>query len=202
MSDARPAAGRWDSRHRSPRLAAVPAFPRFRKKRMCSSDRSTRPQGGLIPARPPVERRPAPGAGPRAHHHHHDPEVTHTMPTTHDLRPEAHATPIPEETCPYCGATAGVRSTDTPRDVLAWSCGECGLSWAISVANPHLRVYLDLLAQKADENAWLRRALRAVITLAEDAPTITDARLRDRLLALRDGIPERAPAERPPIAAT
>ncbi|MGH3807904.1 MAG: hypothetical protein ACRDRU_15025 [Pseudonocardiaceae bacterium] len=44
--------------------------------------------------------------------------------------------------------------------------------------------HLADLAAAAGEIGRLRHALRQVITLADDAPTITDQQLRDRLLAL------------------
>jgi hypothetical protein len=55
----------------------------------------------------------------------------------------------------------------------------------ISAVNPPLRsTRLADLAAAAGEIWRLRHTLRQVITLADDAPTITDEQLRDRLLAL------------------
>jgi len=52
------------------------------------------------------------------------------------------------------------------------------------VVNPHLRP-AHLADRAADgEIGRLRWALRQVITLADDAPTLTDQQLRGRLLAL------------------
>lgn len=88
-----------------------------------------------------------------------------------------------DDACPRCEATTGVRQiTGTSPKVRAWSCTACGLDWAISVVNPHLRA--GYLAAAAEEIRRLRWTLRQVITLADDVPTITDQQLRDRLLAL------------------
>ncbi|MBV9142836.1 MAG: hypothetical protein JO115_18310 [Pseudonocardiales bacterium] len=55
----------------------------------------------------------------------------------------------------------------------------------ISVVNPHLRpAHHADLAAAVEEISRLRWALRQVITLADDAPTLTDQQLRGRLLAL------------------
>ncbi|MBV8539670.1 MAG: hypothetical protein JO063_00755 [Pseudonocardiales bacterium] len=55
----------------------------------------------------------------------------------------------------------------------------------ISLVNPHLRPphHADLTAA-AEEISRLRWALRQVITLVDDAPTLTDQQLQDRLLTL------------------
>lgn len=91
-----------------------------------------------------------------------------------------------DESCPACGATTGVlRTTGTARSIQTWSCTMCGLNWVLSVVNPHLRpAHLAGLAAAAGEIWRLRHALRQVITLADDAPTLTDEQLRDRLLTL------------------
>ncbi len=58
------------------------------------------------------------------------------------------------------------------------------MEWAISVVNPHLRgVYLADLGA-AEEIGRLHWELRQVVRLANDAPTLTDQQLRERLLAL------------------
>ena len=46
--------------------------------------------------------------------------------------------------------------------------------------------YLADLGAAAEEIGRLRWSLRQVIALAEDAPGLTDAQLRERLLALAD----------------
>jgi hypothetical protein len=46
--------------------------------------------------------------------------------------------------------------------------------------------YLDQLTATVEELGRLRWILGQVITLADDAPGLTDAQLRDRLLALTD----------------
>ncbi|HET9116484.1 MAG TPA: hypothetical protein VFN75_00125 [Pseudonocardiaceae bacterium] len=87
--------------------------------------------------------------------------------------------------CPYCG-TSGVQATpDTPSRVRAWSCPACRTDWAVSVVNPHLRnSYLVEMAAAVEEIGRLRRTLAQVITLADQAPALTDCELRNRLLAL------------------
>ncbi|MGH3693754.1 MAG: hypothetical protein ACRDRX_07140 [Pseudonocardiaceae bacterium] len=89
------------------------------------------------------------------------------------------------EACPACGSATGVRPINgTSPKVRAWSCTACGLDWAISVVNPHLRTHH--LAEAAEEIRRLSWTLRQVVALADDAPTITDQQLRDRLLALAE----------------
>jgi transposase-like protein len=84
--------------------------------------------------------------------------------------------------CPYCGATSGVQPTaGTSPKVQAWSCTACGTQWAISVVNP--RPYFDRLAA-AVELAAARSMLRQVIALVDQAPGLTDAQLRTRLVVL------------------
>jgi len=46
--------------------------------------------------------------------------------------------------------------------------------------------YFDQLAATVEERGRLRWMLGQVISLADDAPGLTDAQLRDRLLALAD----------------
>ncbi len=59
------------------------------------------------------------------------------------------------------------------------------MDWAITVVNPHLRAAHPVdLAAAVEEIGRLRATLRQVITLADDAPTITERQLRDRLLTL------------------
>lgn len=59
------------------------------------------------------------------------------------------------------------------------------MDWAISVVNPHLRpAYLANPGAAAEEIGRLRWELRKVVTLADQAPTLTDQQLRDQLLAL------------------
>ncbi|MGH3772323.1 MAG: hypothetical protein ACRDRW_13160 [Pseudonocardiaceae bacterium] len=101
----------------------------------------------------------------------------------HNPCPDTHDMP---ESCPGCAATTGVQPTPgTPAQVQAWSCAVCGMNWAITVVNPHLRAaYPADLDAAVEEIGRLRWTLRQVITLADDAPTITERRLRDRLLTL------------------
>jgi hypothetical protein len=61
------------------------------------------------------------------------------------------------------------------------------MSWAISPVNHGQRpAYFELLAATVEQLGATRSVLRAVVTLADDAPTITDQQLRDRLLALAE----------------
>jgi hypothetical protein len=84
--------------------------------------------------------------------------------------------------CTHCGGTSDVKVIpDTSPKVQAWSCVAGGTDWCVSVVNP--RVYLDHLARTV-ELAGARAALRATLILADQAPTLTDAELRSRLLAL------------------
>jgi hypothetical protein len=86
------------------------------------------------------------------------------------------------EPCPCCGSTSDVKViTDTSLNVQAWICAACGAEWALTVVNP--RSYLDYLAATV-ELAGARSALRALLTLADDAPTLSDEELRSRLTAL------------------
>lgn len=41
--------------------------------------------------------------------------------------------------CPGCGATSGVQPQPAPPKVQAWTCTACGMEWAITCVNPHLR---------------------------------------------------------------
>ncbi|MGH3771569.1 MAG: hypothetical protein ACRDRW_09270 [Pseudonocardiaceae bacterium] len=101
--------------------------------------------------------------------------MTHTMMPAYD--------PGTAASCSGCVATTGVQRTTSVGEVVqAWSCAMCGMTWAITVVNPHLRAAYP--AGAVEEIGRLRRALRQVITLADDAPTITDRQLRDRLLTL------------------
>jgi hypothetical protein len=67
----------------------------------------------------------------------------------------------------------------TDRASSATGCPQC----AVSSSRP---AYLADLGAAAEEIGRLRWALRQVIALAEDAPGLTDAQLRERLLALAD----------------
>jgi hypothetical protein len=90
-----------------------------------------------------------------------------------------------DQACPGCGDTTGVQPTPgiSPR-VKAWSYTACQTNWAITVVNP--RPYFDRLAATVEQLGATRSVLRAVITLADDAATLSDRELRDRLLALAD----------------
>jgi hypothetical protein len=86
------------------------------------------------------------------------------------------------EPCPGCGTTSDVKViTGTSPKVQAWNCAACGTEWAVTVVNP--RSYLDYLVATV-ELTGARSALRALLTLADDAPGLTDRELRSRLVAL------------------
>jgi hypothetical protein len=72
--------------------------------------------------------------------------------------------------------------TGTPPTVQGWSCGECDRDWWISVVNPGQR-YLESLTETVKLQV-AQLALREIITLAEEAPTLTDHQLRARLIDL------------------
>jgi hypothetical protein len=86
-----------------------------------------------------------------------------------------------DDACPYGGETTGVQPMAAPPRVQAWHCSVCTTEWAISVIRPDSLTDLGVAAQ---EIGRLRRILRQLCTLADDAPTITDRELRTRLLAL------------------
>jgi hypothetical protein len=90
------------------------------------------------------------------------------------------ADPRDIESCPKCGETSGVKVVpDTPPKVWAWSCGDCGTQWWITIVNPHpRRVFLDQRAM--DVVAW--SVLHEVTTLAEQVDTLTKGQLLARLL--------------------
>lgn len=86
--------------------------------------------------------------------------------------------------CPCCDFANGVtRVACASPKVEAWSCAACGGQWWISVVNPRPQPFLDRLTGTV-ELAAARSVLRAVITLADEAPGISDEELRSRLLIL------------------
>lgn len=84
-----------------------------------------------------------------------------------------------EEACPGCGKTDGVARTDSPCRVDAWRCAACSMSWSVTVVNP--RPQLADLGSAVEEIGALCWVLRAVVTLAEQAPALADGALRNRL---------------------
>jgi hypothetical protein len=89
--------------------------------------------------------------------------------------------------CPGCGQIDGVEQTSSTPRVAAWKCTRCAIPWAISLVNHGQRpAYFDQLAATVEQLGATRSVLRAVITLADDAATLSDQELRDRLLALAD----------------
>lgn len=119
----------------------------------------------------------------QARHHGHRQRWRHPRsahPVTRYLRPQA-------EACPGCEATTGVLPiTGTSPKVAAWRCAECDTSWAITAVRPQQPAYFDELGAAVDELGRLRWILRQVVALADDVPKLTDAELRDRLLALAE----------------
>jgi transposase-like protein len=97
------------------------------------------------------------------------------------------STPPGHPACPGCERSDGVEQTSAAPRAQAWHCSRCDLNWAISVVNPlPLPAPLADLAAAAEEIDRLRWALGQVITLTDQAPGLTDAQLRERLLALAD----------------
>jgi hypothetical protein len=84
-----------------------------------------------------------------------------------------------EETTTGVTPTAGI----APR-VQAWSCRACTTQWAITTVNP--QPYLDRLTATVEQLGATRSVVRQVIALGDDAATLPDTELRDRLLALAD----------------
>jgi hypothetical protein len=66
----------------------------------------------------------------------------------------------------------GVQSTSAPPGVQAWSCTACQTSWTITTVNP--RPYFDRLAATVEQLGATRSVLRQVISLADDAATLSD----------------------------
>jgi transposase-like protein len=94
-----------------------------------------------------------------------------------------------ESCCPGCDETDGVeQTTSTPRGVAAWTCTRCGMNWAVTLVNHGQRAaaYFEQLAATVEEIGRLRWLLRQVVTLADDAPTLTDDHLRARLASLAE----------------
>lgn len=89
------------------------------------------------------------------------------------------------ESCPYCGATIGVRAMPAPTRVQAWCCSVCATQWALTTTNPQL--YLDHLTATVEQLDAARSILREVVALAADAPQLADVEIRDRLLTLAFG---------------
>ncbi len=95
--------------------------------------------------------------------------------------------PADESCCPGGGKTGGVQWTAGSTNTDAWTCTHCQMSWAISLVNHgQLPTYFQQLAATVQEVDRLRWLLGQVVTLADDAPTLADVDLRDRLLALAE----------------
>ncbi|HET9257303.1 MAG TPA: hypothetical protein VFO16_19175 [Pseudonocardiaceae bacterium] len=98
------------------------------------------------------------------------------------LGPSTVIDPANVDPCPSCGTTSGMRPiTGMSPKVHTWSCAACGSGWAVTVVNP--RLFLECLTGMV-ELAAARSVLRGVIILADQAPALTDERLRLRLVAL------------------
>ncbi len=93
--------------------------------------------------------------------------------------------PIDIDPCPHCGGISGVQPiTGTSPRIRAWSCAACRTNWAATTVSQR---YFDRLAATVEQLHTARSVLRQVITLADDADTLTDQELRARLLTLARG---------------
>ncbi|HET9254019.1 MAG TPA: hypothetical protein VFO16_02310 [Pseudonocardiaceae bacterium] len=98
--------------------------------------------------------------------------------------PLAVVEPASVDQCPHCGATGGVqRIAGTSPRVRAWGCAGCGTRWAVTLV--HTQLCGNRLAAAVDLAA-ARSVLRDVITLADQAPGLTDEQLRHRLAGLAE----------------
>jgi ribosomal protein L37AE/L43A len=91
-----------------------------------------------------------------------------------------------DEACPYCATSDGIQQTSDTGRTQAWACDRCNTEWAISVIRPDSRAatLLNDLGAATEEIRRLRWKLTQLIALANDAATLPDQELRDRLLAL------------------
>lgn len=96
--------------------------------------------------------------------------------STPHLRPVA-------EACPGCGQLDGVEQTRATGRVEAWQC-RCGMSWAISLVNPHLRDRADDYAEQVRVARWI---LGQVVQLRRRHAEVHRRRTAARLLALANG---------------
>jgi hypothetical protein len=110
-------------------------------------------------------------------------ESAQRLPTSHEYHPRS-SSGVRRQACPGCGDTTGVQPVPgiSPR-VRAWSCSACRTDWAITVVNP--RPFLEQLTAAVDLAA-ARSMVREIITLADQAPMLTDEQLRFRLRALAE----------------
>jgi hypothetical protein len=93
--------------------------------------------------------------------------VIRGLPGEHELSGTGGCRICASVACPGCGATSSVQPQPAPPKVQAWTCMACGMEWAITCVNPHLRpTYLADLAERVD--------------------TLTDERLRDLLTTLAE----------------
>lgn len=83
--------------------------------------------------------------------------------------------------CLSCDTTRMQPDPSTAPKLQTWTCATCGTRWAITVPNPRRRPCLDHLAE---DSTAIRSMLRGVITLADQAPELSDEQLRSRLTAL------------------
>lgn len=96
-----------------------------------------------------------------------------------ELEPSTMVTdPADINRCPGCGGTSGVQPiTGTSPQVQAWSCTACRVNWATTTVNP--KPYLDRLTAALEQLSAPRSILRQVITLADDAATLSHVLQRD-----------------------
>ncbi|MGH3669296.1 MAG: hypothetical protein ACRDSH_01485 [Pseudonocardiaceae bacterium] len=67
-----------------------------------------------------------------------------------------------DESCPGCRRIEGVELSSATARATTWRCTGCGLNWALSVVNPHLR-----------EISAARVLLRRVVALADQTGACT-----------------------------
>ncbi len=113
--------------------------------------------------------------------------VSDHPPSTIEGRPVSAPTASARLTsCPGCGQIDGVEQTSRTPRVAAWKCTPVrnGLGDLAGQPRAASRLLRPLAApQQLDAT---RSVLRAIITLADDAATLSEQELRDRLLALAD----------------
>jgi transposase-like protein len=109
------------------------------------------------------------------------PQIPAGRRSSHSPRPAPGARPVP---CPCCGITSSVRQTSDTGRIQAWACDHCNTDWAFTVPDSRTAALLGDLGAPAQEIGRLRRVLRQVVMLADNAPGLTDEQLRARLLAV------------------
>jgi hypothetical protein len=81
--------------------------------------------------------------------------------------------PADIDPCSGCSGTSGVQPiTGTSPRVQAWSCTACRANWASTAVKS--QPYCDRLAAAIEQLIAPRSLLRQVITMADDATTLSD----------------------------